>query len=118
MFGYNYLKMKRTKFQKGDDYMKIVNKKKFIISTIIIVGSLLLMILSFNNTYSKAQISYKQNYIFEGDTLWSIAKEEINTNEYYKGKDIRKVVYEIKQINNLENNKDLVVGQKIIIPTI
>ena len=97
--------------------MKIVNKKKFIKTIVIVIVLLFLLCLIINNTYSKAKISYKEDYIIKGDTLWSIAVHEVNTNEYYKGKDVRKVMYEIKKINNLESN-NLTIGQKIKIPSI
>ena len=51
-----------------------------------------------------------------GDTLWSIAEYEQSQNEYYKNSDIRKVVSNIKQVNNLETC-DLVENQNLIIPT-
>lgn len=95
--------------------IKIVNKKKFIRSIIILVGLIILMLLGINNTYSKTEISYKEDYILKGDTLWSIAENERNTNEYYKNKDIREVMYEIRKINNLQN-ENLTIGQKILIP--
>lgn len=97
--------------------IKIVNKKKFIRSLIVIAGLIIVALLSINNTYSKTEISYKEDYIVKGDTLWSIAENEINSNEYYKNKDIREVMFEIKKVNNLQNG-DLTVGQKIIIPSI
>ena len=97
--------------------IKIVNKKKFIRSLIIIVGILILITISINNTYSKTEISYKEDYIIKGDTLWSIAEHEVNTNEYYKNKDIREVMYEIRELNQIQN-ESLEIGQKIIIPTL
>lgn len=97
--------------------IKIVNKKKFIRSIIILVGLIILTLLGINNTYSKTEISYKEDYILKGDTLWSIAENERNTNEYYKNKDIREVMYEIRKINNLQN-ENLTIGQKILIPYI
>lgn len=95
--------------------IKIVNKKKFIRSFIILAGLITLTLLGINNTYSKTEVSYKEDYVIKGDTLWSIAKNQINTNEYYKNKDIRDVMYEIKKINNLQNG-NLSIGQKILIP--
>lgn len=97
--------------------IKIVNKKKFIRSLIIIAGLIIVALLSINNTYSKTEISYKEDYIVKGETLWSIAENEINSNEYYKNKDIREVMFEIKKVNNLQDG-NLTVGQKIIIPSI
>ena len=74
-------------------------------------------LLGISRTYSKTQISYKEDYILEGDTLWSIAENEINTNEYYKNKDIREVIYEIKELNHLQS-ENLKIGQKIWIPNL
>ena len=98
--------------------MKIVNKKKFIRSVIIILSILILFLFGMNSiTYSKRQVLYKEDYIIQGDTLWSIAEKQLNTNEYYKGQDIRKVIYDIEKVNNISNEK-LTIGQKIIIPYI
>lgn len=97
--------------------IKIVNKKKFIRSLIILLTLVILALLGINNTYSKTEVAYKEDYIIKGDTLWSIAENEINTNEYYKNKDIREVMYEIKQLNNIKN-ENLEIGQKILIPNI
>ena len=95
--------------------MKIVNRKKFVKSLIIMFGLLAIAIIGIQKTYCKEKIVYKEDYIVEGDTLWSIAQNEINTNEYYKNKDIRDVMYEIKTINHIGNEK-LEIGKKIIIP--
>lgn len=97
--------------------IKIVNKKKFIRSFILLMGIIIVAILGINNTYSKTEVSYKEDYIIKGDTLWSIAENEVNTNSYYKNKDIREVMYEIKQLNNIKN-ENLEIGQKIIIPNL
>ena len=99
--------------------MKIVNKKKFVRSMMMLVGLVILIVLGLitTTTYSKTEIGYKEDYVLKGDTLWSIAEQEVNNNEYYKNKDIREVMYEIKQLNNI-GNKTLEVGQKIRIPSI
>lgn len=97
--------------------IKIVNKKKFIRSLVIVAGLIILILLGMNRTYSKTEIAYREDYIIKGDTLWSIAEKEVNTNEYYKNKDIRDVMYEIKEINHLQNG-NLEIGQKILIPNI
>ncbi len=97
--------------------IKIVNKKKFIRSLVILVGIILLMLLGINRTYSKTEIAYREDYIIKGDTLWSIAEKEAMTNEYYKNTDIRDVMYQIKEINHLSDG-NLEIGQKILIPNI
>lgn len=97
--------------------VKIVNKKKFVRSLIFLLAIITLILLGINSAYSKTEIAYKEDYIVKGDTLWSIAENEINTNEYYKNKDIRKVMYEIKQLNKIESG-NLKIGQKIVIPSL
>ena len=95
--------------------MKIVNKGKFIktnLLLIIIVGA----IIGFTtNTYSKVETKYKEEYVYSGDTLWSIAQNELENNKYFEGKDIRYVIDELKKVNNLSNS-NLTEGDKIRIP--
>lgn len=78
---------------------------------------LILTLLGINSTYSKTKIVYKEDYIIKGDTLWDIAENEVNTNQYYKNRDIRDVMYELKKINHL-SNENLEIGKKIFIPNI
>lgn len=96
--------------------MKIVNKKKFLKSISIVCFILIMMVMFSNKTYSNANKKYKEEYIYNGDTLWKIAIKEREENSYFKGKDIRTIVYEIKNINSLDN-ADVYNGQKILIPT-
>ena len=98
--------------------MKIVNKKKFVRSMMMLIGLVILIVLGLitTTTYSKTEIGYKEDYVLKGDTLWSIAEQEVNQNEYYKNKDIREVMYEIRQLNHITND-NLEIGQKIIIPS-
>lgn len=95
--------------------MKIVNKAKFIRTISILIILVCIVIIFSKNTYSNGEISYKENYIYAGDTLWSIAKYEIENNKYFENKDIRNVVDELKTINNFSNS-ELYEGQKIKIP--
>ena len=95
--------------------MKIVNKKKFVRNISILVIVVGLLVVFSNSTYSKGEITYKENYIYSGDTLWSISKNEIENNKYFENKDIRDVVSELKEINNLSES-NLKVGEKIKIP--
>ena len=76
--------------------LKIVNKGKFIrmISIIIILISALFIFL--NNAYSNGEIAYKEEYVISGDTLWSLAEKEAKENDYYKNKDVRDIIQEIK----------------------
>ena len=85
-------------------------KKKVIIFFVILIIAILA-----KNSYSNDDISYKTEYVVAGDTLWSIAEQEVNNNEYYKNDDIRTVVYDIKYIYNLKNS-ELKQGMKLKIP--
>lgn len=85
-------------------------KNKVIIFFVILIIAILA-----KNSYSNDDISYKTEYVVAGDTLWSIAEQEVNNNEYYKNDDIRTVVYDIKYINNLKSS-ELKQGMKLKIP--
>lgn len=96
--------------------MKIVNRRKFLITISISVLVLLFIVMAFiNKTYSKVELENKELFISSGDTLWSIAQEELNNNKYFENMDIREVVSIIKRANNLQN-VDLKEGNKILIP--
>lgn len=95
--------------------MKIVNKRKFVKSVSIVIILISALIFFEKNIYSKVEVTYKEDYIYKGDTLWSIAKNEIENNKYFENKDIRDVVRELKNVNNLSNS-NLVEGKKIKIP--
>lgn len=96
----------------------IVDKKKFIKMIIIIVVSILFFgVIGIKNTYSKVEVQLREEYVYNGDTLWSIAEKESKENKYYEKEDIRNIVYDIKKVNNMENSS-LEVGQKILIPSI
>ena len=96
---------------------KIVNVRKFVVSTtilflLILLGGSALV----NATYSCNKIDYKTVYVTQGDTLWKIASEEKENNSYYKDKDIRDIIYDIKEINGLKVS-NLQIGQELKIPT-
>lgn len=95
--------------------MKIVNKRKFIRSNVILMILVGTIIIFATNAYSNVETKYKEEYIYAGDTLWAIAKEELENNKYFEGKDIRYVVDELKKVNNLSNS-NLSEGDKIKIP--
>lgn len=95
--------------------MRIVNVKKFLRMILLIIGIVIAICFCFSNkAYSRGETSEKTIYVANGDTLWSIAANEQEKNSYYLDKDIRDIIYEIKKLNNLENN-NLSIGQKLII---
>ena len=67
-------------------------------------------------SYSKQEVNYKVTSIGLGETLWSIAKKEQETNKYYEGKDIRFVINDIKYNNNLKDS-NLYAGMELKIPS-
>lgn len=95
--------------------MRIVNKRKFIRTTTILVIFIISFIVFTNKAYSNVEIGYKEEYIYSGDTLWKIANNEGKSNEYFKNKNIGDIIIELKKINNLKS-AELYVGDKIIIP--
>lgn len=96
--------------------LKIVNKKKFIRMVASIVIILASIFIGLNKAYSSGEMEYKQEYVVSGDTLWSLAEKESQENDFYKNKDVRDIIQELKYINHLESN-DLKIGQEILIPT-
>lgn len=93
---------------------KIVIKNKFrFICFLLVVFTLLSILLvsvsNFGKVYSKTYDRFTTYYVESGDTLWEIA-EKNNVNN----KDVRKLIYEIKEINNIDTM--LYIGQEIKIP--
>ena len=114
--------MKRNLNKKNLIRRKTKSKNK----TSLNVKNLLLLVLAIiainsiflnNNSYSKVEVKYKTELISSGDTLWSIARRESRNNKYYQDKDVREIIYDLKQVNNLQAS-DLIIGQKIKIPKI
>lgn len=99
--------------------MKIVNKRKFIRSIVILFSIIMFILILFSNNValSHQELQYKAVYVDNGETLWKIATAELSTNKYYKNTDIREIIRDIKTINNL-NSSVLQVGQKLEIPTL
>ena len=101
--------------EKGEFRMnlKIVNVKKFVRSIILIF--LMVLGISFiinSQTFSHTESKYKTIYVSNGDTLWSIAKEEQEHNPYYQNKNVQSIITEIKQANHM-NNSDLKTHQEL-----
>lgn len=97
--------------------LKIVNKKKFMRRFILLIFALCFILLNGQNKASSEEIqSYKVITVTNGDTLWSIAQNEQAENDYYKDFEIREIVYNIKNVNNLKNS-NLTVKQNLKIPT-
>lgn len=92
--------------------------KKSKIKSILMILLLIIIlntIFSIKGSYSKVEVKYKSEYASQGDTLWAIAERESKNNKYYQDKDIRYIIYDLKQINNFSNSS-LKEGQEILIP--
>ena len=75
--------------------MRIVNKKRFItVITILIIT----LISIFNLSFAKAKVGTEDYVVSTGDTLWSIASEHKKS-----GQDVREYIYELRQLNNLDD---------------
>ena len=89
-----------------------------IAAILIILGIILVLSLIIAKaSYSHGEKQYKSIYVSEGDTLWNIAEELQSNNEYYKDKDIRYIISDIKSINNLESS-NLYIGQELNVPVV
>lgn len=98
--------------------IRIVNIKKLVRSILVILGILILLSLVISNsTLSHGNQIYKTIHVSNGDTLWKIARIEQESNEYYQNKDIRAIIDNIKENNNLIDS-ELVAGQELSIPII
>ena len=87
------------------------------LSVVIVILALLVLLFIHSTSLSYEEIEYSELYVSSGDTLWSIAKFEQENNAYYKGKDVREIIFDIKKVNNLPSS-DLVINQKILIPSL
>lgn len=99
--------------------MKIVNMKKFVRMVLILIGIIIISTIIFSSkSYSKGEAKEKTIFVSNGDTLWDIASQEQETNNYYSDKDIRDIVYDIRKLNNLANSETLKIGQKLVIKSL
>ena len=75
--------------------LRIVNKKRFISSISIMI---ILIISIFNCVLATKTVEYQEYTVTQGDTLWSIASENKRA-----GQDIREYIYELREINNMND---------------
>ncbi|MDD2568481.1 MAG: LysM peptidoglycan-binding domain-containing protein [Clostridia bacterium] len=95
--------------------LKNHKKRKARWSRIFILFAAIAIILSFTcqalGNSEVIELSYEKVIVSHGDTLWSLIKEYNNPIN-----NMAKAVYEVQEINNL-NNASIYVGQVIYIPT-
>lgn len=96
--------------------MKIKNVSRFLTSIVIILLLTIILTLSLTNTaFSTVAQQYKTITVSSGDTLWNIAEEVKENSLNYSNKEIREIIYDLKQINNLKQS-NLQVGQNLQVP--
>ena len=88
-----------------------INKKICILISVLFLG----LLIFFNVSYSNSEVEYKNRIVSRGETLWSISKDEQENNKYFENEDIRKIIFEIRKINELPNN-ELYEGLELKIP--
>ena len=88
--------------------MRIVNKKRFIISlSLIFIFCFFLFNFMTHKSFSYTEPKYSTITISQGDTLWKIAKRGEGS--------VEKNIDQIKKINHLSSS-NLSVGQELILP--
>lgn len=90
----------------------LTNKKRFIIIICVLISVIIsTTVLVTRRPEGKSNEVYQEHLVKYGDTLWDIATDITDGS-----KDIRRVIFEIKKINDL-STPDLCVGQLIKLPT-
>ena len=102
-----------SELQKRKRQRELREKRPFFITGAVLIVSLLCVcfFLYFGDRVVKAQepisdIQYKVVEVKAGDSLWSIAKENMSDESNYSGfTDIYQYVHEIKKCNNMKSNQ-------------
>ena len=95
----------------------VVSKTRFTIFVMIVMLLItgLTMSLLGQTTASAASASRIRTYdvvtVQSGDTLWSIAERHTES-----GQDVRKMIYTIKALNDLDSTGEIAAGQELMIP--
>ena len=85
----------------------VINKKRLSVAVLAIIAAVSMYSIAIASE-SKI-VGYEQYVVGEGETLWTISKNLVGEEV-----DVRKVVYEIRQKNNI--TPELQIGQKIYVP--
>ncbi len=105
---YNFSELQKKKRQR-----ELREKRPFFITGVVLIISLLCIsfFLYFGDSVVEAQepttdIQYKVVEIKAGDSLWSIAKENMSDELIHSGfTDIYQYIHEIKKCNNMKSNQ-------------
>lgn len=83
-----------------------------IFTFILIFAVVMVCLMAFPTTVNgDEEYTFKTYEVRQGDTLWDIALRECDTN-----RDVRQVIYDIKQMNNMRSNPHLLVGETLYLP--
>lgn len=88
-------------------YLK--NKRRFYAILLVLAVVMFSSYLMVSANDGDSNTAYNTICVSSGDTLWGIAKE------YNPNGDIRKLIYEIKKINNLSSSQ-IYAGEELKIP--
>lgn len=90
--------------------MKWYKGKKIGRKLLLIIGLILTITAIARAKANNRAIAYQKYYVHSGDTLWTIAAERKGENI-----DIRKYVYDLRQLNNLKS-ANIYPGQELLLP--
>lgn len=86
-------------------------KKNKLVKMVLVFSLLGFMFITFApRVQGSSKIKYSKIVVSPGDTIWSIATDYIDSNT-----DVRKLVYEIRDINKL-SSAIILPGQELLIP--
>ena len=89
--------------------MRLTRKgKRCLLFVLVTVLLSVVVALNIGASASEEDLQYIAHIVEPDDTLWSIAEE------YGTDSDIRKTIYDIKRLNQLDSS-DLVVGTRILV---
>ncbi len=83
--------------------------RRFIFISVLFISIIIFAFTLTINAYSKDIPQFKYINVKEGDTLWSLA------SNYMESKEIREAIYEISKLNNIQN-ASIYPGDIIAIP--
>lgn len=89
-----------------------INVKKVVKNISFLFIAIMIIVLATSNVAAKREFITKNITIDNSDTLWSIAS---NISSKDNNLNIQNVIYDIKEINGLENS-DIYVGQVLQVP--
>ena len=67
---------------------------------------------TFTPKHPNYEYEFKEYIISSGERLWDIAEEELKSNPYYEGDEVRQIIYEIEKDNKINSNQ-IKAGQVI-----